>query len=186
MGKKELGQLSIVDLIVSILIAELVAISIDSKTSLLASIIPICALVIMQISISYLTLKNEKFRYFLEGKPTIIINNGKLNFTAMSKIRYSLDDLIMQLRLLGIKSIENVKYAILENNGSLSVFQNDSIYPLPIVLDSVVDYDALKDINKDYNWLISVLNKENLQLKDVFYAFYAGKKLFIIRKSELI
>lgn len=122
MGKKEVGQLSIVDLIVSILIAELVALAIEAKKNIFYSIIPISLLVVIQILMSYISLKSVKFRYLVDGKPTVIIKNGKLNFTEMSKIRYSLDDLITQLRLQGIKSIEKIKYAILENNGSLSVF----------------------------------------------------------------
>jgi uncharacterized membrane protein YcaP (DUF421 family) len=186
MGKKELGQLSIIDLIVSILIAELVAISIEGKESILISVMPIIALMIMQIIISYLTIKFDKFRHLIEGKPTIIIKNGKLNFTEMSKIRYSLDDLIMQLRLQGVKSIEKVKYAILENNGNLSVFLDDSNYPLPIIMDSVIDFQVLKEIHKDINWLNKILTEENITIQDVFYAFYTNKKLFIIKRDELI
>lgn len=186
MGKKEVGQLSIVDLIVSILIAELVAIAIEGKNTILIAVIPIGILVIIQILISYISLKNIKFRHLIDGRPTIIIKNGKLNITEMSKIRYSLDDLITQLRLQGIKSIENVKYAILENNGNLSVFSNDSDYPLPLILDGVIDYSVLKEINKDYKWLNNILKNKNLELKNVFYAFYTSKKVFIIEKKDLI
>ncbi len=90
MGKKEVGQLSIVDLIVSILIAELVAVAIEGKSNIMIAVIPIGILVIVQILMSYISLKSIKFRYLIDGKPTIIIKNGKLNFTEMSKIRYSL------------------------------------------------------------------------------------------------
>ena len=76
MGKKEVGQLSIVDLIVSILIAELVAIAIENKNTILIAIIPISILVIVQILMSYISLKSVKFRYLIDGKPTIIIKNG--------------------------------------------------------------------------------------------------------------
>lgn len=187
MGKKEVGQLSIVDLIVSILIAELIALSIqeDSK-SIFISVIPILVLVGVQIFISYITLKNDKIRNIIDGKPTIIIKNGKLNFTEMSKLRYSLDDLLTQLRLQGVKSIDKVKYAILENNGNLSVFNDNSDYPLPLILDSVIDYSVLKEINRDYKWLINILKKQNIELEDVFYAFYTNNKTFIIKKSELL
>lgn len=186
MGKKEVGQLSIVDLIVSILIAELVAIAIEGKNTILIAILPISILVLVQILMSYLSLKSIKFRNIIDGKPTIIIKNGKLNFTEMSKIRYSLDDLITQLRLQGVKSIEKVKYAILENNGNLSVFLDDSIYPLPLILDGDIDYTVLQDIKKDYKWLNNLLKTKNLKLKDVFYAFYTGNKVFIITKNDLI
>lgn len=186
MGKKEVGQLSIVDLIVSILIAELVAIAIEGEKELLIAVVPIAILVVVQILMSYISLKSIKFRNLVDGKPTIIIKNGKLNFTEMSKIRYSLDDLITQLRLQGIKSIDKVKYAILENNGNLSVFTDNSDYPLPLILDGTIDYNVLKEIKKDYKWLNKILNNKNLELKNVFYAFYAGKKVFIIEKKDLI
>lgn len=186
MGKKEVGQLSIVDLIVSILIAELVAIAIEGKKSILLAIIPIGILVIIQIFISYISLKSVKIRYLIDGKPSVIIKNGKLNLTEMSKLRYSLDDLITQLRLQGIKSIENIKYAILENNGSLSVFTDDNDYPIPLILDGIINYEVLKEINKDYKWLNNILVNKNLELKNIFYAFFANKKLFIIEKKDLL
>ena len=186
MGKKEVGQLSIVDLIVSILIAELIALSIQTEKSIFISIVPIFVLVIVQIFISYITLKNEKIRNIIDGKPTVIIKNGKLNFTEMSKLRYSLDDLLTQLRLQGVKSIDKVKYAILENNGNLSVFNDNSDYPLPLILDGVIDYDVLKEIKKDYDWIISILKNRKLELDEVFYAFYTNKKVFIIEKNELL
>lgn len=186
MGKKEVGQLSIVDLIVSILIAELVAIAIEGKRNILVAILPISILVVVQILMSYISLKSIKFRYLIDGKPTIIIKNGKLNFTEMSKIRYSLDDLITQLRLQGIKSIEKIKYAILENNGSLSVFTDNSDYPMPIILDGIIDYEVLKEIKKDYKWLNNILVNKGLQLNDIFYAFYTNNKIFIIERKDLI
>lgn len=187
MGKKEVGQLSIVDLIVSILIAELIALSIqeDSK-SIFISVVPILVLVGVQILISFITLKNDKLRYIIDGKPTIIIKNGKLNFTEMSKLRYSLDDLLTQLRLQGVKSIDKVKYAVLENNGDLSIFNDNSDYPLPLILDGVIDYNTLKEIKKDYNWLIDSLKKKNLEIDEVFYAFYTNNKTFIITRNELL
>ena len=186
MIKKEVGQLNIVDLIVSILIAELIALSIQTEKSIFISIVPILVLVGVQIFISFITLKSDKIRYILDGKPTVIIKNGKLNFTEMSKLRYSLDDLLTQLRLQGVKSIESVKYAILENNGNLSIFSDNSDYPLPLILDGVIDYSVLKEIKKDFNWIMNILKSKNLDIDEVFYAFYTNKKVFIIEKNQLL
>ena len=186
MGKKEVGQLSIIDLIVSILIAELVALAIETKKSIFISIIPILILTLTQIGISYITLKNEKIRYIIDGKPTVIVKNGKLNFKEMSHLRYSLDDLVTQLRLQGVNSIEHVKYAVLENNGNLSVFCDNQDYPLPLILDGVIDYKVLSDINKDYKWLDNIIKKKKILLSEIFYAFYTHNKLFIITKNELL
>lgn len=186
MGKKEVGKLSIIDLIVSILIAELAAISIEeAERSIFTSIIPIVVLVIIQISISFISLKSVKLRKLIDGNPIVIIKDGKLNFKDMTKLRYTIDDLIAQLREQGIKSIEEVNYAVLENNGKLSVFNKDKDYPLPIIIDGNIDYDVLKDMKKDEKWIKGILNDNSITLDNVFYAFYAKNKTYIIKKDEL-
>lgn len=187
MGKKEVGELSIVDLIVTILIAELAALTIeDSKSSILVSIVPIIVLVVFQMLFSYISLKSVKVRNFVEGKPTTIIKNGKIVFSAMTKLRYSLEDLIMQLREQSVKSIEEVDYAVLENDGKLSVFQNCSEYPMPVIIDGIIDYDVLEAIKKDDKWLMKIIKSKRLNLDDIFYAFYTKNKLFIITKKDLL
>ena len=104
----------------------------------------------------------------------------------MSKLRYSLDDLITQLREQGIKSIEEVNYAVLENDGKLSVFESTTDYPLPIIVDGVVDYEVLRDLKKDRKWVDKLLREHNIKLDNVFYAFYTKKNTFIIKKSEVV
>lgn len=186
MGKKEVGKLSIIDLIVSILIAELAAISIEEvDRSILTSIIPIVVLVVIQISISFISLKSVSLRKLIDGNPIVIIKDGKLNFKDMTKLRYTIDDLIAQLREQGIKSIEEVNYAVLENNGKLSVFETSKDYPLPIIIDGNIDYDVLKDMKKDKKWIYKILDDNNITLDNVFYAFYTKNKTYIIKKDEL-
>ena len=190
MGKREIGQLGIVDLIVSILIAELAAMSIDKRNeSIFLSVIPIISLVIIQMLVSYLSLKFSKVRDVFDGKPSVIINRGKVNFKEMVKQRYNLDDLLVQLREEKIKNIEEVDYAILESSGKLSVFKkNNNLfgdYPLPLILDGVIDKETLIQINKNEKWLDKTLKEDIIDLKDIFYAFYKNKELFIIKKSEL-
>ena len=185
MGKKEVGKLGIVDLIVSILIAELAALSIEEYDgSILVSVIPILCLVVVQIIFGYFGLKSSKLRNMLDGKPAVIIKNGKLNFKEMVKLRYSLDDLVSQLREQGIMNIEDVNYAVLENNGKLSVFKEEKNYPLPLILDGQIDYSVLKEINKNEKWLNLILEKNKIALNNVFYAFYTKEKTFIIKKQD--
>ena len=187
MGKKEVGELGIGDLIVTVLIAELAALSIENTdTSILVSVVPIVVLVLCELTISFISLKSETIRNFIDGKPSVIIKNGKVNFTMMTKLRYTLDDLITQLREKGIKSLEEVDYAVLENSGTLSVFQNGDAYPMPFILDGVIDYNVLKEIKKDRAWIQNVLKKEHLELEDIFYAFYTKEKTYIIKKNEVL
>lgn len=187
MGKKEVGKLGIVDLIVSILIAELAALSIEEYDgSILVSVIPILCLVVVQIIFGYFDLKSSKLRNMLDGKPAVIIKNGKLNFKEMVKLRYSLDDLVSQLREQGIMNIEDVNYAVLENNGKLSVFKEEKNYPLPLILDGQIDYSVLKEIKKNEKWLNLILEKNKIALNNVFYAFYTKEKTFIIKKQDVL
>lgn len=192
MGKREVGQLGIIDLIVSILIAELVVISIeDYDNNIFNSIIPILTLLVLQVSLAFLTLKLPNFRTFLDGNPTFIIKNGKVNYKEMIKQKYNLDDLLVQLREKGYRSIEEIEYAILENNGTLSVFpyakdKKVSPIPLSIILDSNIQKETLKLLNKDDNWVYSLLKRKNIKLEEVFYAFYHDNNVFIIKKDELL
>ena len=187
MGKKEVGKLGIVDLIVSILIAELAALSIEEYDgSILVSVIPILCLVVVQIIFGYFGLKSSKLRNMLDGKPAVIIKNGKLNFKEMVKLRYSLDDLVSQLREQGIMNIEDANYAVLENNGKLSVFKEEKNYPLPLILDGQIDYSVLKEIKKNEKWLNLILEKNKIALNNVFYAFYTKEKTFIIKKQDVL
>lgn len=186
MGKKEVGQLGIMDLIVWVLIAELAALSLEEpKNSLWLSVVPIVTLFCIQIVLSFISIKSTKVRRFMDGRPTVIIKNGKLMFREMSKLRYSLDDLISQLREQGIKSIDEVNFAVLENNGKLSVFETGNDYPMPLILDGVIDHYVLKEIRKSEAWIMNLLKRRNIPLDDVFYAFYTRQKTFIIKKSDL-
>ena len=191
MGKREVGQLGIVDLIVSILIAELVAISVeDTNKSILTSIIPILSVVTFQIFLSYISLKSEKIRLLLDGSPSFIIKNGKVNYNEMIKQKYNLDDLLTQLREKGFRNIEDVEYAVLENNGTLSVFGYDSKrikspLPLPLILDGKIQKDTLRDIKKDNTFVERILQEKKIKLTDIFYAFYKDKNIFIIEYKDL-
>lgn len=185
MGKKEVGELGVIDLIVSVLIAELGVICIDSENSLLNSVIPITVIMLLQILLSYISLKNTKVRNLLEGEPSVIINKGKINFKEMIKLRYTLDDLISQLREQGVKSIEEVGYAVLEKNGKLSVFKEKNNYPMPLILDGQIDFKTLKEIGKDEMWIYKLIKERNIELENIFYAFYKSDETYIIKKSDL-
>ncbi|MCX4249256.1 MAG: DUF421 domain-containing protein [Bacilli bacterium] len=185
MGKREIGQLSISDLTISILIAELVAISIENRNdATILTIIPIVLLVFLEVLLAFVQLKFNKLRILMDGKPSLIVQDGKLNVKEMIKQRYSLDDLLLSLRENQISGLNEVDYAILETNGRLSIFKKDKkgIYPLPVIIDGIVDNDALLNINKTNVWLNKVLNDNNLGIKDILYAFYKQNKLYIVRK----
>ena len=191
MGKREVGELGIIDLIVSVLIAELAAISIERyDSSVFLMLLPIGVLVILQIVLAKISLKSYKVRSMLDGDASVIIDNGKVNFKEMIKQRYNLEDLLTQLRARNVKSIEEVEYAILETSGKLSVFTKDANnsgpYPLPLILDGKIQKMTLKKIRRKEKWLNELLASKKVKLDDVFYAFYKDNQLFIIKNSDCI
>ncbi len=192
MGKREIGQLGVIDLIVSILIAELVAISIENiEDSIFLTIVPIILLVILEVVLAFVSIKSRTFRTIFGGKPSLIIVNGKINYHEMVRQRYSMDDLLISLRQKEVRNIEEVEYAFLEPNGKLSIFKYNlfkfkSAYPMPLIVDGSIQTKALKYIHKTKAWLERELEAKNLKLKDVFYAFYKKNKIYLVKKSETI
>lgn len=189
MGKREVGELGVFDFIISMLISQLIAICIENyKDPIWFVIVPTLILVLFQIVFSFLSLKSNKFRDILDGKESVIISDGKLNFSEMKKQKYNLNDLLLQLRDKGIRTIEEVDYAILETNGKLSVFQkqddNNNIFPLPLVLDGVIEENNLKFINKTRKWLNNELSKNKINLDNIFYAFYKDDEIYVIENEN--
>ena len=189
MGKREVGELGVFDFIISMLISQLIAICIENyKDPIWFVIVPTLILVLFQIVFAFLSLKSNKFRDILDGKESVIISNGKLNFSEMKQQKYNLNDLLLQLRDKGIRTIEEVDYAILETNGKLSVFQkqddNNNVFPLPLVLDGVIEENNLKFINKTRKWLNNELSKKKINLDNIFYAFYKDDEIYVIENEN--
>ena len=178
------------DFIVSIFITDMVAMSIENyKESIWISLIPIIILTTIQIVFSYVSMKNKTIKNVVDGKPSIIMKKGKINFEEMKIQRYGLEDLLSQLRELSVKSLEEVDYAILETNGKLSIFlkkdDKKRIYPMPLIVDGEIEIETLKELNKNKEWLDKELRKKKVKLEDIFYCFYKNKKLYIIEKNKI-
>ena len=190
MGKREIGELSIMDFIVSLFLAQLASISIENlDDSIFVSMGPILLLVVIQLILSKISFNSENVRNALDGDVSVIINRGKINFEEMLKQRYNLDDLLAQLREKSIKSIEEVDYAILETSGKLSVFKvsddKSRSYPLPVIIDGKVQEDVLYQIKKTKGWLEEKLKDEDYKLEEVFYGFYKKNNLYIIKNDTI-
>ncbi|WP_256756769.1 DUF421 domain-containing protein [Cohnella sp. WQ 127256] len=126
MGKREIGKLSVFDLVISIMIAEIAVIVIEStEKSLLLAVAPMLLLVLIQISIAFFSLKSRKVRTLFDGKPSVLIRDGRLNRHEMHRQRYNLDDLMGQLRENQLTEISDVELAVLETSGKLSVIKKE-------------------------------------------------------------
>ncbi len=189
MGKREVGQLGVIDLIISILIAELVALGIEKiDQTIWMTLLPIIVLVLLELVLGYIEVKSRKFNKVFEGKPTIIIKDGKIVYKNLVNQRYSLDDLLLELRKKSITSVEDVEYAFLETNGELSIFQYKPFkikgdMPLPFIVEGIIQEDVLNYLNKSKSWIDNLLKNNNIDLDNIFYAVYQKNHVYVIKKN---
>lgn len=189
MGKREISQLQVIDLIVSILMAELIAISIENMDEpMYLAIFPIIVLVILEVLLAKISIKSKKFNEMMTGKPSLLIENGKIKFKELIKNRYTLNDLLLELRQNSIKSINDVEYAVLEPNGKLSIFKYNilktkSDYPMPLIIEGDIQLETLKNLKKSKEWLVDKIHNKGMLINDVFYCFYKNNKIYIINKN---
>ena len=188
MGKKEVGELTVIDLVVSILMAEIAAMGIDFSRPMQEIFLAITLLGTLQLFTAFLTLRSKKLRDVIDGKPSILIHNGVVNIDEMKKQRYNFDDLMVQLRMNNITSVFEVEYAILEANGQLTAFKKDETpyNPLPIIVSGVLVPENLQKIDRNPEWLKEQMEGEGvLFIGDVYYAAFDGDKLRFITKDTL-
>lgn len=194
MGKREIGKLSVFDLVISIMIAEMAVFVLDDlKKPLAEGLLPLVFLVIIQITMAYITLKSRKLRLLFDGKPSYLIENGKINRREMKKQRYSIDDLLLQLRENQVRSISEVEVALLETNGKLSVIikqtdeEKDKLFdglPLSLIMDGEVLDDNLARIGKDRLWLELEIAKRGFDdFGEVFFCSIAPDGALFINEN---
>ncbi|HHY05785.1 MAG TPA: DUF421 domain-containing protein, partial [Clostridia bacterium] len=131
MGKRQIGELQPFELVIAIMISELAAVPMaDTEIPLLDGIIPILTLLLAQVSLAYLSLKNERARAVICGRPSILIEKGTIIESELRRLRINLNDLLEQLRVKNFTNIADIDYAILETNGQMSVIPKGTSRPL--------------------------------------------------------
>ena len=189
MGKREIGQLSLLDFLIILTIADVIIIGIENyKKSVFVFLIPLIVLVFFQKILAILDLKFPKIRKLFDGKEELIIIKSKINIKAMKKEKYNMNDLYSQLREKSIRSIDEVEYAILETNGKLSVFtykENVNVYPLPLIVSGKLEKDNLKFSGVTEEWIYDQLKKQKIKnIKEVYGASLINNKLSIVKKNK--
>ncbi|MBQ7938171.1 MAG: DUF421 domain-containing protein [Oscillospiraceae bacterium] len=186
MGKRQLGELQPSEFVIAILISNIATLSIeDTDIPLTGAVVPIITLMSAEVILSFITLKSGKAQTIVTGNPIAIIRNGNIDQKSMRELRFSIEDLMSQLRINGVFDIEDVSFAIVETNGQLTVYlkpeaqpltpktasdpkSSKSIPPSVLISDGVLCSKALTDCNLTRKWLEGVLKKENLSEKEVF------------------
>lgn len=186
MGKRQVGELEPSELVLAMLISDLASVPMqDFGIPLLFGVVPIVTLLCITMILSILTMRSLRFRALICGRPSIIVENGKPLQAEMAKTRFTVDELMEELRLQGIVDISTVKYAILETNGRLStllypsqqpvtaqqmgVAMEEPSLPLIIVNDGRLLENNLKYRQLDKAWLDQQLATHHVsRVQDVF------------------
>ncbi len=186
LGKREVGQLSIFDLVVLLIIADIASLGIDNDSFILPSYFCVFMLVVLQKLLSFLLIKVSFFRNLIDGSPTTIVVDGKLLIKNMKKENYTIDDLISQMRLEHIMDIDEIKLAILETNGTLSIFRKEKFYTIkvPVIISGKIVKESLSLLNWDYDTFVKKLEKYKLPYKKIIYASLYDHMLFYFYRGE--
>lgn len=191
MGKRQIGELQPYEFVITIMISDLASLPMqDSRLPLLLGIIPILTLLLLKILLSQLQLKCQFARRVVEGEPSILIYKSKINYNALKSQQINIDELMEEMRLSGYFNLDDITYAILETNGHISFFpsepststsnesssnknNNELHLPKILVSDGKINKNPLTKIDKDNDWIISVLNKHGIDdVKKVLIAMY--------------
>ena len=183
MGKRQIGQMEASEFVVTMLVANLASIPMQSSgVPLLSGLIPILTVLGMELVLSYLILKSMVLRRLLCGKPVILIDNGKILRNSLLLTRVTMDELMGHLRQKDVLCVSDVQFAILETDGSLSVFpypaqrpataREAGIHPkkqhlpISIIEDGWISRENLTKAGKDRAWVDKVLRQHSATVKD--------------------
>ncbi|MEE1356426.1 MAG: DUF421 domain-containing protein [Clostridia bacterium] len=202
MGKRQVGELEISELVTTLLLSEIAAIPIENNDiPLIHAAIPMFVIISLEIILSFSATKSEWLKRFLGGKPSILISKGVIDIDEMSKARLSAEELMSELRLKGIAELDDVNYAILEQNGQISVITKKNRSPLTpddlniskndcgishlLIVDGHIKYANLKAAGKSAQWLSDHLKKNNIFKEDIFLmTLNDSEQVKIICKKE--
>ncbi len=171
MGKRQIGELEVSELVSTLLISEIAALPIaDPDIPLFNAIIPLFFILSLEIIISTLKNKSEKLKKLVEGDPVFLIYQGKICQKALRDNRLSVNELLCEARLQGVGDIADIYYAILEQNGQISILErgkNDNI-SRPLVIDGEIKEEALKERAIKRDKLLGEIKRRGLSLDEVF------------------
>ena len=204
MGKRQLGQMEPAEFVVAMLLADLAAVPMqDFGIPLLSGLLPILTLLALSLLLSQLSLRSLRLRALICGTPTVLIRGGKLQQDAMRKNRFTIDELMEELREQGVTRIEDVKYAVLENSGQLTVFpwtaqqpptaeqlglglEDDVTLPMVIINDGRVIHRNLTACGRDENWLRKQLSREKASSPREIFLLTLDEQgqVFCVRKER--
>ena len=187
-GKRQIGEIQTSELVTTFLLSDIASYPLtDPAIPLLNAVVPIFTIIPLEIIFSFLTTKSSRLKKILDGDPSIIILHGKIQKKEMSRVRLSMEDLLCELRLKNIASVSDVDYAIVEQNGQISVFpKKEAPLSHAIVIDGILNEELLQKIGKNKHWLNQIMQENNIgDLHNIFLLSVTdGGSVTLIRQNE--
>lgn len=190
-GKRQIGELQLSELVSALLLSEIASMPIGhEEIPLTFAVIPLVTVICIEIIAAYAVTKSKRLRNLFDGKPSVIIEKGKLNMAELGKLRLGIEELIAEARLKGISDISDLEYAILEDNGKLSVFkkaendeQEKGIAHI-VISDGEFNEHGLNTVGLSKADVLARLKKKSLSENEVFlYTLDDTEKEYIITKK---
>lgn len=189
MGKRELSKVQPFELTIIILIAELASAPMSSRgITIFDGVVPIVALLIAYIVFTLLIQSSNKVQDVVCGTISVIIRDGKIDEKELSKLQYTITELMEQLREKDVFKIQDVKCAIVETNGKLSVIKYSDGFnsiPLNIIEDGKVSDVNLEILNMNERDVDKLLIKNNLKLENVLVGTMDENSKFVYQIKEV-
>ena len=186
MGKRQIGELQPSELVVAIMISDLAAVPMQTiDIPLLSGIVPVLTLLVAEVTMSFVSLKSKRARKYITGEPSIIIYKGHINEKELERARFTLNDLMEELRLSGYPDVSKIDMALLETNGEISIVEKSedgmSEFPYILISDGEMNEAELKRAGKSKQWLKKRINGD---VKDVFLASLNSDGELTVQKKE--
>ncbi len=169
MGKRQIGELEVGELVCTLLISEIAAIPIsDPDIPLLWAVVPIIFICSIEVALSAIKNRCTKVKRAVEGNSLYIIYKGRLRQNVLLENRISINEVLTEIRIQGFGGIGDVEYGILEQNGKISLFDKNTTLSHFLVIDGEVNKNAMRELGYNEGWLNRVLREEKLSLGEVF------------------
>ena len=183
LGKREVGEISVFDLVVVLMVADIATMAITDRWHLvLPSIFSLFALLFLQKIFAYISLYYPKVRKVIDYTPSVIIYDGKLNLKEMKKQKYTIDDLVTQSREAGVMDLQEIRMAILESTGQLSIFKKEVYLKqiLPVIVSGSYVDDNINILEIKKELITDYLKEKKLMLEEVKYLSSDGYNFYMI------
>ena len=184
MGKRQIGEMQLSELVVTLMLSEIAAIPIvEEEYSLSDALIPVVLLVTLEILISFLVTKSSRLKRMIDGTPSVVVKGGEIRIKELRRLRITLDELLSEMRQKDIFDIRDVEYALIENNGKLSVCLKNNVraasvedlgiesvrsgLAYTVIVDGEISKSGLSILNIDKAWVMKNLRKKNVPISRV-------------------